>query len=102
MVAMNPQTVNEDVKEIDPGGYLFYDNTKPLPPSKFRDDINVVGMPLTEISNATFTDARERQVFKNIICVGALAALMHIESGVIAVLVGEPQKGTEKLLKPKS
>src|SRR5436190_1910413 len=53
MVAMNPQTWAQDVAEIDPGGYLFYDNTKALPPSKFRDDINVIGMPLTEITNAT-------------------------------------------------
>src|SRR5258705_1421599 len=30
MVAMNPQTWDQDVKEIDPGGYLFYDSTKPL------------------------------------------------------------------------
>ncbi|TMH22506.1 MAG: 2-oxoacid:acceptor oxidoreductase subunit alpha, partial [Betaproteobacteria bacterium] len=100
MVAMNPQTWDQDVQEIDPGGYLFYDNTKPLPPSKFRDDINVIGMPLTEISNATYTDARERQLFKNIIYVGALAALMDIEPGVIAELIGEQYKGKEKLLKP--
>ena len=73
MVAMNPQTWAQDVKEVDPGGYLFYDNTKPLPQSKFRDDINVIGMPLTEICNATYSDPRERQLFKNIIYVGALA-----------------------------
>ena len=100
MVAMNPQTWAQDVKEIEPGGYLFYDNTKPLPPSRFRDDVNVIGMPLTEISNATFTDARERQLFKNIIYVGALSALMEIEPGVIAELIGEQYKGKEKLLKP--
>ena len=100
MVAMNPQTWDKDVREIDPGGYLFYDNTKPLPPSKFRDDIHVVGMPLTEICNATYTDARERQLFKNIIYVGALAALLGIEPGVIAELIGEQYKGKEKLLKP--
>jgi 2-oxoglutarate ferredoxin oxidoreductase subunit alpha len=100
MVAMNPQTWDQDVKEIDPGGYLFYDNTKPLPKSKFRDDINVVGLPLTEISNATYTDARERQLFKNIIYVGALAGMMGIEPEVIAELIGEQYKGKEKLLKP--
>ena len=47
MVAMNPQTWAADLKEIEPGGYLFYDNTKPLPQSRFRDDIHVVGIPLT-------------------------------------------------------
>src|SRR5689334_1788050 len=100
MVAMNPQTWAQDVKEIDPGGYLFYDSTKPLPKSKFRDDIFVIGMPLTEICNATYSDARERQLFKNIIYVGALAGMMGIEPEVIAELIGEQYKGKEKLLKP--
>ena len=72
MVAMNPQTWDKDVAAIEPGGYLFYDSTKPLPPSKFRDDISVIGMPLTEICNREYTDPRQRQLFKNIIYVGAL------------------------------
>jgi len=100
MVAMNPQTWAQDIKEIEPGGYVFYDNTKPLPPSKFRTDINVVGMPLTEISNSTYTLPRERQLFKNIICLGALAGMMDLEPEVIAELIGEQYKGKEKLLKP--
>jgi hypothetical protein len=54
MVAMNPQTWDADVAEIEPGGYLFYDSTRPLPPAKFRDDIHVIGMPLTEICNAVY------------------------------------------------
>ncbi len=100
MVAMNPQTWNQDVKELDAGGYLFYDNTKPLPKSKFRDDIYVIGMPLTEIANTHYTDPRERQLFKNIIYVGALAGMMGIEPEVIETLIGEQYKGKEKLLKP--
>ena len=100
MVAMNPQTWAQDVKEIEPGGYLFYDNTKALPQSRFRDDIHVVGMPLTEISNSTYTLPRERQLFKNIIGLGALAGLIGLEPEAIAELIGEQYKGKEKLLKP--
>src|SRR5262245_11090705 len=100
MVALNPQTWAQDVKEVEPGGYLFYDNTKVLPASRFRDDINVVGMPLTEISNSTYQVPRERQLFKNIICLGALAGMMGIEPEAIAELIGEQYKGKEKLLKP--
>ncbi len=100
MVAMNPQTWDADVKEIDPGGYLFYDNTKPLPKSKFRDDINVLGLPLTEICNQAYTDARQRQLFKNIVYVGALSALLDVDPLVIAELIGEQYKGKEALLKP--
>src|SRR5512135_908398 len=47
MVAMNPQTWDKDIASIDAGGYLLYDSTKPLPPSKFRDDLTVIGVPLT-------------------------------------------------------
>jgi len=100
MVAMNPQTWDADVKEIDPGGYLFYDDTKALPKSKFRDDINVIGMPLTEICNQAYSDARQRQLFKNIIYVGALSALLDVDPGEIAELIGEQYKGKEALLKP--
>src|SRR6266581_1116597 len=100
MVAMNPQTWDQDLKEIEPGGYLFYDSTRPLPASKFRDDITVVGMPLTEICNREYTDSRQRQLFKNIIYVGALSALLEIEPEVIAELIGEQYKGKEALLKP--
>jgi 2-oxoglutarate ferredoxin oxidoreductase subunit alpha len=100
MVAMNPQTWDKDVAEIEPGGYLFYDSTKPLPPSKFREDINVIGMPLMEICNQTYSDPRQRQLFKNIIYVGALAALLDIDLAECEKLIGEQYKGKEKLLEP--
>ena len=98
MVAMNPQTWDNDVKEIEEGGYLFYDNTKPLPASKFRPDINVIGMPLTEICNSTYTDPRQRQLFKNIIYVGALSALLDMDPNEIERLFSEQYKGKEALL----
>ena len=100
MVAMNPQTWDADVAEISPGGYLFYDNSKPLPKSKFRDDVNVIGVPLTEICNATYSDPRQRQLFKNIMYVGALSALLDMDVPTIETLIGEQYKGKEKLLKP--
>ena len=100
MVAMNPQTWDADLKEIEPGGYLFYDNSKPMPASKFRTDINVIGMPLTELCNATYSDPRQRQLFKNIIYVGALSALLDMDADTIGTLIGEQYKGKEKLLAP--
>jgi 2-oxoglutarate ferredoxin oxidoreductase subunit alpha len=100
MVAMNPQTWDKDVASIDPGGYLFYDSSRPIPPSKFRDDINVVRMPLTEICNAAYKDPRQRQLFKNIIYVGALAQLLGIDPAVLEKLIGEQYKGKDALIAP--
>jgi 2-oxoglutarate ferredoxin oxidoreductase subunit alpha len=98
MVAMNPQTWDRDLAEIEAGGYLFYDSTKPLPPSKFRDDVTVVGVPLTAMCNDRYELPRERQLFKNIVYVGALAALLGIEPAVIEQLIAEQFEGRAKLI----
>src|SRR5512134_1336711 len=87
LVAMNPETWDADVAELEAGGYLFYDSTKPLPPSKFREDIAAIGMPLTAICNAEYSDARQRQLFKNIIYLGALAGLLAIDPAVVEALL---------------
>ena len=98
MVAMNPQTWDRDVAEVDPGGYLLYDSTKELPRSKFRDDLTVIGIPLTQLCNAEYTDARQRQLFKNIMYVGALAALVDMDFAEVEKLIGEQYRGKEKLI----
>ena len=100
MIAMNPQTWDQDLKEVEPGGYMFYDNSKPLPKSKFREDVNALGVPLTEICNATYSDPRQRQLFKNIIYVGVLSALLEIDPSEIERLFSEQYKGKEALLQP--
>ncbi|MEI7710297.1 MAG: 2-oxoacid:acceptor oxidoreductase subunit alpha [Rhodospirillales bacterium] len=98
MVAMNPQTWDGDIKGIEPGGYLFYDNTKPMPASKFRDDIVVVGVPLTRMTNEAYSNPRQRQLFKNIVGLGALAALLDIDVPCIEQLLAEQFKGRDKLI----
>ncbi len=98
MVAMNPQTWDKDVAGIETGGYLFYDCTKPMPKSKFREDITVIGVPLTAICNREYTDLRQRQLFKNIIYVGALSALLDMDIAVLEQLVKEQFKSKEKLI----
>lgn len=100
MVAMNPQTFDKDVAAIEPGGYLLYDSTKPLPASKFRPDISIIGVPLTEICNREYSDPRQRQLFKNIIYVGVLSALFDMDTTVIEKLIGEQYKGKDKLIAP--
>ncbi|WP_428489833.1 2-oxoacid:acceptor oxidoreductase subunit alpha [Rhodopila sp.] len=98
MVAMNPQTWDQDVRSIEVGGYLFYDNTKQMPAEKFRSDVVVVGVPLTEITNKVYSDPRQRQLFKNIVSLGALSALIELDPAVIENLLGEQFRGRDKLI----
>lgn len=100
MVAVNPQSMKKDYADVMSGGYFLYDSSKPLPPGYDRDDITHIGIPLMEMCNAEYTDARQRQLFKNIVYIGALVALFKIEFSVIEQLIGEQFKGKEKLIEP--
>ncbi len=100
MVSVNPQSMADDVNSVCPGGYFFYDNTYPLDFQLIRDDINYIGLPLTEIVNATFNDPRRRQLFKNIIYVGSLAYLIGIEFAALESIVNDTFKAKPKLIEP--
>lgn len=100
MVCVNPQSMERDVASVKPGGYFLYDSTKPLHSQYIRDDINHIGIPMTELCNNAFTDARERQLFKNIVYVGALAAFFNIEFNVLEHQLEEQFKGKERLIEP--
>lgn len=98
LVAVNPQSFAADVASVSPGGYFLYDSSKKLNANYIRDDINYIGIPLMEMCNEAYSDARQRQLFKNIIYVGALSALFDIEFQVLEDLLAEQFKGKEKLI----
>ena len=98
MVAVNPQSMLADVAAVKSGGYFLYDSSKVLHSQYIREDINYIGIPLMQLCNEAYTDARQRQLFKNIIYVGALSALFDIEFNVLEDLLAEQFKGKEKLI----
>jgi 2-oxoglutarate ferredoxin oxidoreductase subunit alpha len=100
MLSVNPQSMPQDIQEVETGGYFIYDNTKPLDLRLIRNDVHILGLPLTEICNREYSDPRQRQLFKNVIYVGALAALLDIDFAVLTGLVGDQFKGKEKLIAP--
>lgn len=100
MVAMNAETYAQDVAEVRPGGFLLFDSTKPFPKSLRRDDISIIGVPIAELILGEFPDPKQRQLFKNIVYVGALAELLQMEWGVLTDMIEEQFKGKEKLIGP--
>ncbi|MCG8670274.1 MAG: 2-oxoacid:acceptor oxidoreductase subunit alpha, partial [Pseudomonadales bacterium] len=100
MVAMNAQSMKEDYAAVRTGGYFIYDSTMPLPREYSRSDISHIGLPLAETCLTEYSDPRQRLLFKNVMYVGALAALLNMDFEVIKNLVGEQFKGKEKLIAP--
>jgi 2-oxoglutarate ferredoxin oxidoreductase subunit alpha len=89
MVAMNAQTYGRDLAEVIPGGWFIYDSTWPRNTQLGRDDITIVGIPLSRMCNEHFDGARARILMKNIAYVGALAAFLDIDLDTITELIEE-------------
>lgn len=100
MVSVNPQSLPQDVKSVSPGGYFVYDSTKILHQELLREDITYIGIPMMEICLREYTDPRQRQLFKNMIYVGALSMLLDMDFEVFKGIIADEFKKKEKLIAP--
>ncbi|WP_114326814.1 2-oxoacid:acceptor oxidoreductase subunit alpha [Candidatus Colwellia aromaticivorans] len=100
IVAMNAQSLNDDINTVKTGGYILYDSSRALSDNQIRSDINYLGMPISNICLKEYRDPRQRQLFKNVIYVGALAALLCMDFALLKALVRDQFKGKEKLITP--
>jgi len=98
MVAMNAQTYARDMNEVTPGGWLIYDSTWPRSRLLDREDITVLGVPLSKMCNEQFEGVRARILMKNIAYVGVLAALLNIDLEVIDQLLEETFASKKQLI----
>ena len=100
MIAMNEQTIEEDINTVVPGGYVLYDSSKALANKLIREDANYLPIPLKDICLREFPNPTQRQLFKNIVYVGALAALLNIDFKILTAMVSDQFRGKEKLILP--
>jgi len=98
MVCVNPQSMAKDIASIETGGYVVYDSTKPLDPSLKRPDIQFMGIPFTEMCMREYPNPRLQQLLKNIVYVGAMAALLNVDFAVLKGLLTDQFKGKERLI----
>ena len=98
MVAMNAQTYQQDLKQLDAGGYLIYDSSWPREKEFKRDDVHILGVPLAKLCNENFSSPRARILMKNMVYVGVLAALLGIEDNVIDEMIEEMFASKAKLI----
>ena len=100
IVAMNEQTIGKDIASVLPGGYVLYDSSKTLANELLRDDVTYLPIPLKDICLEEFEKPTQRQLFKNIVYVGALSAFLSIDFKVLTELVSDQFRGKEKLILP--
>lgn len=100
LVSLNPQSLAKDVASVKSGGYFVYDSTKFLRKEYIREDVNYIGIPMMEICMREYADPRQRQLFKNMIYVGALATLLNIDLEAVKSVIASEFKKKPKLIEP--
>ncbi len=100
IVAVNGQTLRQDYEDVLSGGYFLFDSTKKLPDDFNRDDITVIGIPLTELCSKEIEKPRLRQLLKNIVYVGALSFLFDMEFTVLTDSINKQFKKKPQLAEP--
>jgi 2-oxoglutarate ferredoxin oxidoreductase subunit alpha len=81
LVAMNPETAQEDAMTLAPGASVLYD--EPLALHKLRDDLLFYAVPYDKIVAAVCPEAKLRKLVKNMVYVGVVANLLTIEMGEV-------------------
>ena len=100
IVAVNGQTLKKDYEDLAPGGYFFYDSTRSLPDDFLREDITLIGIPLTQICIREIENPKLRQLLKNILYVGALAHLLDMDFSVLTDAITRQFSKKPKLAEP--
>jgi len=77
LVAMNPETAQEDTMSLAAGASVLYD--EPLALHKLRDDLIFYAVPYDKLVAAVCPEAKLRKLVKNMVYVGVVASLLTIE-----------------------
>jgi len=81
LVAMNPETAQEDVRSLAPGAAVLYD--EPLNLSSLRSDLIFYSVPYDKLVAPVCPEAKLRKLVRNMIYVGVVAKLLAIEMAEI-------------------
>src|SRR5437016_3542514 len=77
LVAMNPETAQEDVRSLAPGAAVLYD--EPLNLSSVRSDLIFYSVPYDKLVAPVCPEAKLRKLVSNMIYVGVVAKLLEID-----------------------
>ena len=77
LIAMNPETAQEDVQSLAPGAAVVYDERLNL--NKLRDDVIFYPVPFDKLVAPVCPDAKLRKLVRNMIYDGVVAKLLGVE-----------------------
>ncbi len=82
LVAMNKETINEDINNLANGGVCFYPDDWRI--KKNRDDVVFYPMPVNDVIKQSDVPKKLQSYVQNMVYVGVLAALIEIDLDEVA------------------
>jgi len=87
LVALNPETAEQDIMALPPGAVAIYEEYLNL--SRYRDDVICYPVPFDKLTQAICPEAKLRKLVRNMVYVGVVAQLLQIDLKVV-------EKGVQK------
>jgi 2-oxoglutarate ferredoxin oxidoreductase subunit alpha len=81
LVALNPDTAQQDTLDLPSGGVAIYEEKLNL--KQYRDDVVFYPVPLDAITAGLCPEPKLRKLVRNMVYVGAVAQLLRIDLGVV-------------------
>jgi len=81
MVCLNPETASDDVRGLDPGGVVVFEQLLGL--DKLRDDLVFYPVPFAKLAGEISQDPRLKKLLANMVYVGVLAHLLDIDGAEV-------------------
>ena len=81
LIAMNPETSQEDMLSLPPGAAAIYEESANL--QQFRDDVACYPVPFDKLTAAVCPEAKLRKLVKNMIYVGVAAQLLKMDMAAV-------------------
>ncbi len=94
LIAMNPETASEDVRSLEPGRVVIYEQRLKL--SRLRDDLIFYDVPFTKLAAEIVEEARLRKLVANMVYVGSAAEILGIEMSEVESAISKWFKGKAK------
>jgi 2-oxoglutarate ferredoxin oxidoreductase subunit alpha len=81
LVALNPDTAQQDTLDLPSGGVAIYEEKLNL--KQYRDDVVFYPVPLDAITAGLCPEPKLRKLVRNMVYVGTVAQLLRIDLGVV-------------------
>ncbi len=81
LVALNPETAQQDVMALPVGGVAIYEEHLNL--KQYRDDVIFYPVPFDKITASICPEAKLRKLVKNMVYVGVVAQILTIDLRVV-------------------